>query len=196
MALRLPRLPSGMFPQQFQVWWQRVVEALEKAVTDIVAVNTAQSGIIADLTAQLALIQAAQTTATAAARESARINSYTSPTNLLTAADAGTDASITVAAHTRVYPVQGSVDVANVAIAGGTVSGLAFSTQYAVFYDDATLAATAPTFQATTTLASAQVGAAEGRHFVGIVTTPADGGGSTTGSGGYPPGGGGGAVLP
>ena len=140
---------------------------------------------------------AAQATATASARELARINSYTAPTSVLSASDNGADARITVIAHTRVYPVQGTIDVPDVSIAGPVnLNGLAFSTQYAVYYDDTTLADTTPTYQATTTLADAQVGAAPGRHFVGVVTTPADGGGGTTGGGGSPPGGGGGFPIP
>jgi hypothetical protein len=78
-----------------------------------------------------------------------------------------------IASHTRVYPVQGSIDVPDVSITGGTLPGLAYTTTYYVYYDDTTLALTAPTFVATTTPATAQVGAAAGRHFVGVITTPA-----------------------
>lgn len=163
-----------------------------------------QGSMIADLAAQLLLIQqaqaaadAAQTDATAAAREAARINSYTAPTNVLSAEDAGTTATINVAAHTRIYPVQGSIDVPDVVITAGAITGLAYSTVYYVFYDDTTLVAVAPTFQATTNIAAAQVGYAAGRHFVGKVTTPAAGGATTSGTGGStPPGGGGGEILP
>lgn len=179
---RIERLPNvgivdanGRPTLAFTRWWQKVLEAQE-------ATDAAQDAAIAS-------IAAAQATATAAVRESARINSYTTPTNVLTAADVGSTATITVAAHTRVYPVQGTYDVADVSVGGGTITGLAFSTEYAVYYDDTTLASTTPTYQATTTIKNAQVGAAAGRHFVGTVTTPADGGGGTTGGGGYPPGG-------
>jgi hypothetical protein len=159
---------------------------------------------LSNLTTQLAAITAAQATATAAAasataaaRESARINSYPNPGSVLTAADAGTDASITIANHTRVYPVQGSIDVADVAITGATLTALSFSTQYWVYYDDTTLAVAAPTFHATTSSATAQVGAAAGRHLVGFITTPADGAGGTSGGygGGTPGGGGGGGTY-
>lgn len=179
----LPRLPQTPPTHlELQVWWQQVVEAIE--------------GQEAAQDAAIAAIQAAQATATGAARETARINSYPDPTNNLAAEDAGTTATITVAPHTRVYPVQGSVDVPDVGILAGSVTGLGFETEYHVYYDDATLADTTPTFQATTDRATAQVGAATGRHFVGTITTPADGAGGTTGTGGFPPGGGGGGVLP
>lgn len=136
-------------------------------------------------------------TAIEGAEEAARIASYTLPTVVLTAIDAGTDATIQTADHTRVYPVQGNVDVADVAIAGvADVTGLAYSTTYYAYYDDATLADTAPAVQVTTTQRDAQVGAAAGRHFLGAVTTPASGGAPSGGGGGFPPGGGGGGNLP
>ena len=186
MAFTLPRLPQTEPSwQQMQIWWQEVVEAIEGQ-------EGTQDQLITDLAAAVADIAQAQADATAAARETARINSYPNPGTIVTAADVGTDCDITIANHTRVYPVQGSIDVPDVAITGATLHGLAFSTQYWVYYDDTTMAVTAPTFVATTTSATAQVGAAAGRHFVGFVTTPADGGAPATGGGGGTPSGGGG----
>lgn len=190
MTLRLTRLdrslpitnPDGTPTDQYQRLSQRDKESIEAA--------------FGRLETQLAAIIAAQSTATASARELARLASYTVPTNVLSADDAGTDATITIAAHTRVYPVQGTVDVADLSVLAGSVTGLAFSTGYYVYYDDTTLADTTPTFLAATDSETAQVGAAAGRHFVGFVTTPADGGGSTGGTGGFPPGGGGGNPIP
>jgi hypothetical protein len=179
MTLQIPPLPSTQPPwAQFQVWWQQIRTALQEQ-------ETGQDTVIAGLASQLALIQASY-------REAARIASYPSPGSVLSAADVGTDCTITVAAHSRVYPVQGSIDVPDVAITAGTITGLAFSTRYYVYYDDTTLANTAPAFLSTTASATAQVGAAAGRHFIGYVDTPADGGGATSGQGGGPPGGGGG----
>lgn len=177
---RLPRLTSG--GPEIMSKWDNLCRKVE---TQVDAIN-----------ANIAAILTAQSTATAAARELARINSYTAPTSVLTAADVGTDATITIAAHTRVYPVQGSIDVPDLSIIGGTITGRAFSTQYYVYYDDTTLADTTPAYLFTTVAATAQVGAAAGRHFVGVITTPADGGGGTGGGGGSPPGGGGGFPLP
>jgi len=202
-VLKLPRLPAGqgIVDRQtglptlaFTVYWQQVLEALE-------AQEATQDQLIADLAAAvlniqaaMAAAQAAQTDATNAARETARLNSYPNPGNVLTATDAGTDATITIASHKRVYPVQGSVSIPSVTVAAGTITGLAYSTRYFVFYDDLSLANTTPTFQATTNSATAQVGAAAGRHFVGYVTTPVAGGSGTGGTGGAPPGGGGGGT--
>ncbi len=182
-----------------QIWWQQVVESIEKqealqddiiadvqqAQIDIVAAQVAITATQASQAAQLVLIEAAQ-------RDIARITSYTAPTNVLTASDAGTTATISVAAHDRVYPGV----IADVAITAGSVTGLLFSTKYGVYYDDATLAATSPTFIATTDFETAYVGAGASRHFVGVITTPADGGAASSGSGGTPPGGGGGELIP
>lgn len=159
------------------------------------AVNKAWAQIeqhVTELETQLAAIQAAQATATAAAREAARIASYPNPGSVLTASDVGTDCDIVIANHVRVYPVQGTIDVPDVSITGATLHGNAFSTRYFIYYDDTTLSVTNPTFVATTSSATAQVGAAAGRHFVGFIDTPADGAAGTSGQGGTPPGGGGG----
>jgi hypothetical protein len=176
--VRLERYRAGMTDAQQQITDQRKCEAIEAQFQD--------------LQDQLTAITAAQATATAAARESARISSYPNPGAILSAADAGASATITIANHTRVYPVQGSVDVPDVAITGASITGLPYSTLHYLYYDDTTLAVTAPTFHATTTGATAQVGAAAGRHFVGYITTPAAAGAPTGGYGGGTPGGGGG----
>jgi hypothetical protein len=161
-------------------WWQKVCDELEGAIGDL---QTAQT----DITNQLALIQSSF-------REIARITSYPDPGSILTATDAGTSATITLATHSRVYPVHGSISIPNVTFTNlpHSFTGLSYSTKYYIYYDDTTLANTAPTFVTTTSADTAQVGAAAGRHFVGFITTPASGGGSTTGTGGGTPGGGGG----
>lgn len=193
MALSLPRLrneirlidENGKPTQTFMQFWDQVAKNIEDSFNDLAA-------LVAAIAAAQAAANAAQATATAAARESARIASYPNPGSVLTAADVGTDCDIVIANHTRVYPVQGSIDVPDVSITGATLHGKAFSTTYYIYYDDTTLASTTPTFVATTTSATAQVGAATGRHFVGYITTPADGAAGTGGQGGGPPGGGGG----
>lgn len=194
VALELPPLPegqpivdpkTGLPTLAFSVFWQQLKTAVEQHEAD-------QDDLIADILAAQAAADAAQADATAAAREQARITSYPNPGSVLSAADVGSDATITIASHTRVYPVQGSIDVPDVAITGGTITGRAFSTRYYIYYDDETLADTTPSFLSTTTSATAQVGAAAGRHFIGFIDTPADGGSSTGGQGGGPPGGGGG----
>lgn len=187
---------TGYPSQAFMVWWQQFRNQLQAALNTI---TDQQQDIIEALTAAGIALEAAidaGETAEVTARELARINSYTIPTDVLTASDAGSDASIAIASHTRVYPVQGGIDVPDLAVTAGSVTGLAFSTTYYVYYDDPALEDVTPTFAATTNQATAQVGAATGRHFVGKVTTPADGGGGTSGGGGYPPGGGGGNPIP
>lgn len=128
-----------------------------------------------------------------AIRELAWLSSYTTPTNVVTAADVGSDCTITIATHTRVYP--GSF-IDDLSVAGGTITAQPFSTEFYVYYDDPDLTDTTPTYLVTTTAATAQVGAAPGRHFVGVVTTPANGAPPSTGGGGAPPGGNGGNPIP
>jgi hypothetical protein len=181
MTKRLDRLnPSNSSGLAFQKLWQKNCESVETAFDDI------QS--------QLTQIIAAQATATSAARESARISSYPNPGSILSASDAGSNATITIASHIRVYPVQGLIDVPDVTFTNlpHNITGLAYSTLYFVYYDDTTLANPAPTFLTTTNAALAQVGAAAGRHCVGYVTTPAAAGAPTSGGGGGVPGGSGG----
>ncbi|MES2904550.1 MAG: hypothetical protein V4696_10230 [Pseudomonadota bacterium] len=154
----------------------------------LVLIEAAQAG----LASQLVLIEAAQNALVAqllliegAQRDIARIASYPSPTNVLTAIDDGATATIAIAAHTRIYPGT----VADVSISAGSITGLAFATSYVVYYDDATLADTTPAFVETTDVETAQVGAGPYRHLVGYITTPTDGGAPSAGTGPTPPGG-------
>lgn len=177
------------FQLRIQRAWEKIEQAYDSLAERVTEIEAAQ-----------AAADAAQADATEAYRESARIASYPSSGGVLSASDAGSSATISIAAHTRIYPVQGSIDVADVAIAAGSVTGLAYSTRYWIYYDDTTLANTAPTFLATTVAAAGQVGAAAGRHALGYIDTPASGGTATSGTGGSPPGGTGGgtggAALP
>lgn len=99
----------------------------------------------------------------------------------ISAADVGSDVTVTISAHTRYY-----ADGTSVSVSGGTVTGLAFSTLYYIYYDDSALAGGAVTYAATTSATTAaQV---NGRHLVGSVTTPADGAAPSTGDTPEPPG--------
>lgn len=211
MALILPPIkpgtrivgPDGTVTRDFSVWWQRVTDAIrshettQDSLLEAIVLALAQAGIaLAAAQVADAKAEAADEKAGEAAREAARINSYTSPTNVVTAADVGADCTISIASHTRVYPVQGSIDVADLAMSGGSITVQPYSTTLYVYYDDATLLNATPSYQVTTNIASAQVGAAAGRHFVGVVTTPAAGSPPATGGGGFPPGGGGGNPIP
>jgi hypothetical protein len=100
----------------------------------------------------------------------------------LTAADVGTDVTISIAAHNRDLS-----DGRSIAVNSGTITGRAFATVLHVYYDDPTLAGGAVTYAATTTAADALVSDDHPhRFYVGTITTPADGGAGTGGSGGIP----------
>jgi hypothetical protein len=99
----------------------------------------------------------------------------------LTATDAGADATITISAHDRVYG--GGVTVP---VLGGSITGLAYSTDYWVYYDQPSRAGGAVTFVATTNVNTAiQTG---DRHSVGAVRTPAAAAPAVDGNINYPPG--------
>lgn len=111
--------------------------------------------------------------------------------NPLSAIDAGTDATIEIDVHDRVYADK------TVEVDADTITGLAYSTLYAVYYDDGDRLGGAVTYATTTDAADAYNSPTyPDRHFVGYVTTPAMGGGATTGGGSGPPGSGGGGPIP
>jgi hypothetical protein len=118
----------------------------------------------------------ANTTANTVKRDDKIGGSSVIPADVLTASDAGTDATVVVAAHTRLYN-----DNSSLSVGGHTFTGLAYSTSYGVYYDDTTTSDTTPTYHTTTTLSHALNNFVAGRHYVGIVTTPASGGSPTTG---------------
>jgi hypothetical protein len=201
---RLPRLPRNValvdvktgFPTiEFQRWWQSVVSKIEVQETtqDGLLDEIAEIlGLTSDLEAAIDVVEDladdAQASADAAQAAADGANSVASLTNsgttglTLDGEDAGADARIVVSAHTRVYG-----DGSTLAIAGPVnITGLAYSTEYYVYYDDATRADTTPTYQTTTSEATAaQVG---DRHLVGRVMTPAALAAPTNGETVRPPG--------
>jgi hypothetical protein len=135
--------------------------------------------------------RSAASTGVDAAREAARINSYTVPSQVLGAADAGDGtATINVLDHLRVYPVGGSIDVPDLNLVDvADVLGAAFATTYFPYYDDLTLQNPTPVVHLTTNPTIAQAGYAPGRHPLGSITTPAAAGSAaTTGEGPEPSG--------
>ena len=106
----------------------------------------------------------------------------------LTAADVGSDTTITIAAHNVHY------DGNTLAYNSGSITGLSFSTKYYVYADDASKAGGAVTYIATTT--NTDVVASTARYYVGSITTPADGAGGTSGGGGGASGDDDGGVFP
>ena len=95
---------------------------------------------------------------------------------VLSATDAGTNVTITVVTHTRNYG-----DITNVSVTGASITGLAYTTDYYVYYDDPTRVGGGVTYHATTNPVTASYNEASGRHFCGGITTPASGGAPTSG---------------
>lgn len=93
------------------------------------------------------------------------------PATPLTATDAGSTATISIAAFTQYF------DFGSVSYNSGSITGLAFSTKYHVYCDDPNYAGGAVTYVATTTYTNA---IAAGRNYIGSITTPADGAGGTS----------------
>lgn len=194
MAYRLPRLrdnvpivstKTGNPLFIFIRWIQSLVVAIETALNtlqdaiDAIALaQTAADDANAAAAAADAAAASAQSATDALTTESNLVNSYVTGCTV-TAADAGANTTITISGHTRVYG-----DGTSVSVTGGTVTGLAYSTGYSVYYVQASRAGGAVTYLATTTPATAaQTG---DTHLVGGITTPAAAAPSTTG----------GAVLP
>lgn len=111
--------------------------------------------------------------------------------NPVSAEDAGSDATINIDVHDRVYADR------TVECDAGLITGLSYSVEYLIYYDDADRTGGAVAYQATTVANEAiNTTTNPDRHFVGFVTTPALGGGGTTGGGAGPPGWGGGGEIP
>jgi hypothetical protein len=189
MSFDPPPLPPIQPPWgSFQVWWQQVLGQLRGELggleTAIDALSAANAAAAAAATAQTSAT-AANTTANTVKRDDKITASSIIPAEVLSATDAGTDATITIANHTRIYG-----DDAQLAVTGAVLTGLAYSTTYGVYYDDTSTSDTTPTYHATTTPSNALNNFVAGRHFVGTVATPAAGGAATSG-GASPPGAGG-----
>jgi len=169
VAIELPPLPPTE-PSwgAFQVWWQQVKEAIEKseaAQQEILDALDQAVGGAGGLNTQMAIL-----------------GSFSIPTMVVTAADVGANVTITIAAHIRHYG-----NGTELPVAGGSITGKAFSTKYGIYYDDLEMVDSTPAYFATTDLAEAQHNFIAGRHYVGTVTTPADGAAATTA--GSPPAG-------
>lgn len=151
---------------------------LDKMMTDLESafggVDTAIAALAAavaaqaDATSALTNAATAQSTANTVKRDDSISSSWTSPGTILSASDAGTDATISISAHTRKYS-----DVSSVSVNSGSVNGLAYSTSYDVYYDQTSRAGGAVTYHATTNPNTGMPGAAAGRHYCGTITTPA-----------------------
>jgi hypothetical protein len=102
-------------------------------------------------------------------------SSYRPTSNPLTATDAGSNVTITIASFTMNIAGVGAVSVN-----GGTITGLSYSTVYYIFYADPSISGGTVSFQdATTKTTSISSGV---NFFVGSILTPPSGGGTTTGN--------------
>lgn len=188
MGLKLPRLQrtiaivnnAGQPGLEFHRWWQTVAESIEQAFNELEANVTAIAAAQSAANAANAAAANANTAAANITNEASLTNSYVTGLTL-TATDAGASASIAISAHTRVYG-----DGSSVSVNSGSLTGLAYSTTYYVYYDQASRLGGAVTYASTSSQATAaQTG---NRHFVGAVKTPAAAGGPSTGYGVSPPG--------
>lgn len=202
MVLKLPDLqgfpivgPDGKPTPYFERLWSDMKSKLENEVGALQAAAAAQAAAdAADAAAAAAntAAAAAQTAAddaatanTANARFLAISNSNVTGCTI-TATDAGSDVTISVSAHVRHY-----ADGSQVNVNAGSVTALSYSSHYWLFYDQASLAGGAVTYQATTNgpdaLTTAAGGAHPDRHLVGDVQTPAALGAPIPGDGAVPP---------
>lgn len=195
MPLILPRLPrnvalidgQGKPTLEFQRWWNTLANNLETSfdgladtVAAVAAAQAAADAANAAAASADAAAVAAQDAADAVTSEQALVNSYVTGLTL-SATDAGANATVNISAHTRVYG-----DGTSLSVGGGSLTGLAYSTRYLIYYVDATRADTTPTYLSTTSEATAaQTG---DTHLVGSVTTPAAAAPDTDGATTRPPG--------
>ena len=170
---------DGTPTHQFQQNWQNQGKAIEgaiqilaEAVDGILAAQAAAeaanaaAAVAQDAAATAQVAAEAANDAAAAVGSEGTITASGTSGLTLTATDAGTDATVNISAHTRIYG-----DGSSVSVGSGSITGLAYSTDYWVFYDDPTRAGGAVTYQHSTDPADAvQTG---DRHSVGAVTTPA-----------------------
>lgn len=163
---------------------EEAIANLEDQVALIAAAQAAADAANAAAAAADAAAANAQTAADDVTEASALANSYVSGATVA-ATDAGANVTVTISAHTRHYP-QPDGSTVDVSVSGGSVTALAYSTTYFIYYDDAARAGGAVTYQATTSSTSAaQIG---DRHMVGSVLTPAALAAPTGGSYVSPPG--------
>lgn len=157
------------------------LEAAAAAQAAATAANAAAATAQAAATTANSAATAAAT-ATAADARFLSISNSTTTGLTISATDAGADATITMSAHVRHY-----ADGTTANVNGGTVTALAYSTQYFLYYDQASLAGGAVTYASTISGPTAQTTAASGahpnRHYVGSVVTPAALGAASPGAG-------------
>lgn len=170
---------NGSPTMQEQAREQRNLEAIEAALNSLQdqlnLIQAAQDAADAANTAAAAAQTAADNADTAAAAAQtaaedaitvAAITASGVTGATITATDAGTDATVSISAHTRVYG-----DGTNVSVSAGTILAQPYSTLLYIYYDQPSRLGGAVTYVATTSqTTAAQTG---DRHLVGQVLTPA-----------------------
>jgi hypothetical protein len=156
----------------------------ESRLTDIEDVLAQVVAAQAAADAAQSTADTANTTATAVKKTDKASGSWTAPGAVLSAVDAGSNATVSVASHTRHWG-----DGSTTSVNSHNFTGKSYSTDYYVYYDDPNQNDTTPSYQITTNANTAAHNSSTGRVYVGAITTPASGGSSTTG-GTTPPGGG------
>lgn len=169
-------LAKGFNSFEFQLRFQRALEAIESAVNALNEQVNSNTAIVAALQAASTQAQAANDNATSVDVRTSIEGSYPDPTKVLTASGDGT---ITIAAHVRAYTSGESVN-----IDAGSISGLTNEVKYTVFYSDAAREGGSVTYQASI-MAVAQGGNV---HVLGQVTIPASGSANNSGSSPTAPG--------
>lgn len=177
--LKLPRLPltvalfdpaTGKPNATFQRYWQSFAEAIERSVNGVISAQNAAAA--AQATADEAEAKADQALAGDGSMNAATSLKLSYPVGVtITGIDNGPDTGVLIGAHTRRY---GNGD--EVSVGAGALGAIPFSTEVIIYYDDASRAGGAVTYQSTTVLADAKSSDANpNRHYVGYVTTPASG---------------------
>lgn len=167
--VKLPRLPTNWKDQPLLLenYWNQAMNSIEKTLNAIIEIPELQAAIVAAQDAANAANAAADNAQSVADTTTAATNianSYVTGLTL-TAADAGSDTTITISSHTRVYG-----DGTSVSVTGGVLTGKAYNTQYYIYYDQPSRTGGTVTYLTTTTASTAaQTG---DRHVVGSVTTP------------------------
>lgn len=186
MALKLDRLSASIAivdeqnrpAPQFQLLIQNAWKSLEAAFNGleqaVVAIQQAQDAADAANQAAENAQSAADSAGVAAGGAQDAADAAGAASSLATsgviglnmeAVDAGSSASITISANTRVYG-----DGTTVSVNSGAITGLAYDTVYYVFYHDANRDGGTVTYQASTSPAdAAQTG---DTHSLGTVKTP------------------------
>lgn len=166
-------------------------DAIESHVSNLelqAAIDTV-NGLIDDTNDALASVSDATDASAAATVANARwLNIRNSNVTglTITATDAGASVTVTFSAHQRNY-----TDGTSVAVSGGSITGLPYSTDEYFFYDQASLAGGAVVYQSTTngpnSLTTDASGPFPDRHLLGSLTTPAALGGPVDGGTVIPP---------